>query len=114
MSDFQNKRPDSPKGKVWTAFKTKGEKAARRLGEKLEIPAAKLNRWLKDDGKGFQAINDKIRSRKDDDAPASKKNGNGKAPTKKIAAKKTSAKKAVKKAPRRKPDTEETEAREAA
>lgn len=53
---FANKRPDSPKGQVYEAFKAKGVEAARKLGEKLSIVPSRVNRWLKDNGAGFQQI----------------------------------------------------------
>ena len=51
---YSNKRPDSPKGKIFEAFKSKGAEAARKLAEKLEVEARRVNRWLKDSGAGFQ------------------------------------------------------------
>lgn len=117
MSEFRNTRPDSPKGKVWAMYDKKGEKAARKLGETLDIAASKLNRWFKDEGKGFQAINDKTRAKKADDEAPKKKNG--KAPAKKVAAKSkpTPAKKVAAKkkpAPRKRRETEGEEAAAAA
>lgn len=43
---YKNKYPDSPKGQVFTAFSTKGEHAARTLAEKLQIAAARVNKWM--------------------------------------------------------------------
>lgn len=65
MSEFRNTRPDSPKGKVFTAFEAKGEKAARAKAKALEIPDARVNRWLKDEGAGFQNANDQMKARKE-------------------------------------------------
>lgn len=92
MSEFRNTRPDSPKGKVYTTFKEKGEAAARKRAEKLEIPAHKVNRWLKDNGAGFQAINDRT-NEKTEAAPKAAKKKNGKAADKTPAKKSAAAKK---------------------
>lgn len=78
MTEYRNTRPDSPKGKVFIAFDTKGEAAARKLGEKLELPAHKVESWLKDDGAGFQAKAAASASVKKEAKP-SKKNGKAEA-----------------------------------
>jgi hypothetical protein len=43
---YQNKRPDSPKGRVYSAFESHGKDAALKLGRELNLPDSKLQRWL--------------------------------------------------------------------
>jgi hypothetical protein len=43
---YKNKRPESPKGRVFSAFNVDGRDAAVKLGQELGLPASKLKRWL--------------------------------------------------------------------
>lgn len=43
---YQNKRPESPKGRVFTAFAREGIQAALDLAEELDISKANVDRWI--------------------------------------------------------------------
>jgi hypothetical protein len=85
MAQYRNSRPESPKGKIWTAFQKSGADAAFKLAEKLDVARHRVSRWIVGGGKGFQAA-----AQSHDEKPK---------PKKKSAAKKQPAKKAVKKTP---------------
>src|SRR5262249_28005384 len=50
---YSNRRPESPKGKIFEAFKAKGAEAARKLAEKLDVAVHRVNRWIANKGSGF-------------------------------------------------------------
>jgi hypothetical protein len=58
LAEFKNKYPDSPKGRIYTAFKSGGADAARAMADKLaneKVEGAakapgKVDKWLKDWG----------------------------------------------------------------
>jgi hypothetical protein len=53
---YANKKPDSPKGRVYTAFSTGGEAAARAVAEKEEtVTEGKLRRWFEEWGEDAPA-----------------------------------------------------------
>lgn len=43
---YSNTRPDSPKGRVYSAFQSGGDRAAEKKGEALGLPESKVRRWL--------------------------------------------------------------------
>jgi hypothetical protein len=70
MSEYRNTRPDSPKGQVYAAFKEGGFVAACKRAEELGIAASRVNGWLKDNGNGFQDINERRKETAEGDEPA--------------------------------------------
>jgi hypothetical protein len=64
MAKFRNLRPESTKGKIYIAFVKGGAKAALALAEKFgKREVYRTNRWLKNNGAGFQRINEENKAR---------------------------------------------------
>jgi hypothetical protein len=50
MATEKTYRLQFPKGQVEQAFDTKGEAAARKVAEQLEVPKHKMERWVREWG----------------------------------------------------------------
>jgi hypothetical protein len=86
---YRNTRPDSPKGRIFTAFTEKGADAALKLAEKLDVTPSRVRRWI---ANGFNYLNDARREAAEAEQAAAKAAPAKKSPAAKAGAKGAKAK----------------------